>query len=216
MRYQVLILANALVLCARTAIKDNIYQIQGVFVDDGQQQLQQQQPQLLNLAANGFAPNALQLPGVQSQLAPKSNAPAGKDGSSYRTGPKRKSTHYAYPPRMPLPLPQCFHNPTGYVCCNEELNDLMVDTWTTLEQRPKFQPCNVNLIATHIQLNAQRHFNTSFETIVAYDDFAQKINFRGDMVCKVELGNRFILAYATATDAYNHDLAGRGIPSEDD
>ncbi|GMR46838.1 hypothetical protein PMAYCL1PPCAC_17033 [Pristionchus mayeri] len=109
---------------------------------------------------------------------------------------------------MPLPLPQCFHNPTGYVCCNEELNDLMVDTYTTLELRPKFQACNIQLIASHLQLNAQRHFNTSFETIVAYDDFAQKINFRGDMVCKVELGNRFMLAYATATDAYNHDLAG--------
>ncbi|GMR33740.1 hypothetical protein PMAYCL1PPCAC_03935, partial [Pristionchus mayeri] len=122
--------------------------------------------------------------------------------------PSKQGTLYRYPPRQPLPLPTCFHNPTGYVCCNEQLNDLIVDTYTTLEQRHKFHACNIHLIGTHLQLNAQRHFNTSFETIIGYEDFAQKINFRGDMVCKVELGNRYMLAYATASDAYNHDLGG--------
>uniref|UniRef100_A0A183C8F4 Uncharacterized protein n=1 Tax=Globodera pallida TaxID=36090 RepID=A0A183C8F4_GLOPA len=29
---------------------------------------------------------------------------------------------YYYPPRMPLPLPTCFHNPTGYPCCNPSHN----------------------------------------------------------------------------------------------
>ncbi|GMS86467.1 hypothetical protein PENTCL1PPCAC_8642, partial [Pristionchus entomophagus] len=42
------------------------------------------------------------------------------------------------------------------------------------------------------------------------DDFAQKINFRGDMVCKVELASRFMLAYATASDAYNQNIEGTG------
>ncbi|GMS90681.1 hypothetical protein PENTCL1PPCAC_12856, partial [Pristionchus entomophagus] len=116
--------------------------------------------------------------------------------------------NYYYPPRQALPLPKCFHNPTGYICCNEELNDLMVQTYQDLEQKPKFHPCNVHLIATRLQLNAQRHFNTSFETLVGYQDFAQKINFRGDMVCKIELGNRYMLAYATDTDAYNEGLGG--------
>lgn len=36
-------------------------------------------------------------------------------------------------------------------------------------------------------------FNTSFETIAAFDDFAQKIHFNGDLVCKVELGGKYVL-----------------------
>ncbi|GMR34005.1 hypothetical protein PMAYCL1PPCAC_04200, partial [Pristionchus mayeri] len=72
-----------------------------------------------------------------------------------------------------------------------------------------FQPCNIQLIASKLQLAAQGKFNTSFETLVGYDDFAQKVNFRGDLVCKIELGNRFMAAYATNSDAYNHDLGGQ-------
>lgn len=33
-------------------------------------------------------------------------------------------------------------------------------------------------------------FNASFETIAGFDDFAQKIHFNGDLVCKVELGGK--------------------------
>ncbi|KAF8384492.1 grd-9 [Pristionchus pacificus] len=195
------------------------------------QLLQLQQAPLQRLPANGFSPaNSLQQQALFSQLrqqpllqqqqepqqlqqlprplppqlSPATAAPAPRTA----VRPSKKGTHYYYPPRQPLPLPKCFHNPTGYVCCNEALNDLMVDTYTALEQRPKFHACNIQLIATHLQLNAQRHFNTSFETLVGYEDFAQKINFRGDLVCKVELGSRYMIAYATASDAYNHDLGG--------
>ncbi|KAI3420840.1 hypothetical protein GPALN_014459 [Globodera pallida] len=108
---------------------------------------------------------------------------------------------YYYPPRMPLPLPTCFHNPTGYPCCNPTLNDLMVETYTELESKPKFHTCNINAIALHLQVRAEERFNTSFETVAAFDDFAQKIHFYSDLVCKVELGGKYMLAYATVKDA---------------
>uniref|UniRef100_A0A1I8C1M4 Uncharacterized protein n=1 Tax=Meloidogyne hapla TaxID=6305 RepID=A0A1I8C1M4_MELHA len=64
----------------------------------------------------------------------------------------QKGAHrYYYPPRIPLPLPTCFHNPTGYPCCN---------------------PIFLKL----------------------------KIHFAGDLVCKVELGGKYMLAYATVKD----------------
>ncbi|GMT34968.1 hypothetical protein PFISCL1PPCAC_26265, partial [Pristionchus fissidentatus] len=180
------------------------------------QQPQQFSPAPLLQQQSSPAPQLLQQfsPAPQLQQRPQQQlfrpAPPSFTTTALRTTAvqKKKGTNYYYPPRQPLPLPKCFHNPTGYVCCNEALNDLMVDTYTVLEQRPKFHACNIQLIATHLQLNAQRHFNTSFETLVGYEDFAQKINFRGDMVCKVELGSRYMLAYATASDAYNHDLGG--------
>ncbi|CAD5229346.1 unnamed protein product [Bursaphelenchus okinawaensis] len=104
---------------------------------------------------------------------------------------------YYFPPRMALPLPTCFHNPTGYACCNAQLNDLIVETYTELETKPKFHICNINAIANQIQKKAEERFNTTFETIAAFEDFAQKIHFHSDLVCKVELGGKFMLAYGT-------------------
>ncbi|TKR81656.1 hypothetical protein L596_015493 [Steinernema carpocapsae] len=117
-----------------------------------------------------------------------------------------QATKYYYPPRQPLPLPKCFHNPTGYVCCNVHLNDLIVDTYTELESRPKFHSCNINLIARELQNASEKRFNTTFESIVSYDDFAQKVHFHNDFVCKVELGGRYMLAYATAKDVQQAQL----------
>ncbi|KAH7719894.1 CRE-GRD-9 protein [Aphelenchoides avenae] len=114
----------------------------------------------------------------------------GPAGSELGAPGAQEAHKYYYPPRMPLPLPTCFHNPTGYPCCNPALNDLMVETYTELEARPKFHTCNINAIATALQNKAQEKFNTSFETIAAFDDFAQKIHFNGDLVCKVELGGK--------------------------
>ncbi|KAK5985403.1 hypothetical protein GCK32_014663, partial [Trichostrongylus colubriformis] len=62
-------------------------------------------------------------------------------------GPAR----YYYPPRQYLPLRKCFYNPTGYVCCNEILNDLIVETFAELETRPKFHSCNIQAVANILQ-----------------------------------------------------------------
>ncbi|GMS82835.1 hypothetical protein PENTCL1PPCAC_5010, partial [Pristionchus entomophagus] len=117
------------------------------------------------------------------------------------------STLYRYPERRKMPLPSCFHNPSGYVCCNLELNNLMEDTIMELQSNPKFNPCNINLMASKLQLATQAAFNTSFETVVGHEDFAQKITFRGDLACKIEMGGKSMVAYATDSDAYNHDLS---------
>ncbi|CAJ0583260.1 unnamed protein product, partial [Mesorhabditis spiculigera] len=120
--------------------------------------------------------------------------------------PSEDATRYYYPPRFPLPLSKCFHNPTGYVCCNAELNDMMVGTFTDLEARPKFHTCNIQKLANELQDRAQKRFNETFETIASFEDFAQKIHFKGDLVCKVELGGRYMLAYASVPNLSENTL----------
>ncbi|KAK0413321.1 hypothetical protein QR680_006734 [Steinernema hermaphroditum] len=104
---------------------------------------------------------------------------------------------YYYAPKQELPLPKCFHNPTGYVCCNFKLNSIMESTYKELRKNPKFNSCNVGVIATAVQKTAEKEFNTPFESIAALEDFAQKVHFSGDMVCKIEIDGKYILAYAT-------------------
>lgn len=40
----------------------------------------------------------------------------------------------------------------GYVCCNEVLNDLMVETFAEMEARPKFHTCNIQAVANQLQV----------------------------------------------------------------
>nr|CAD2208673.1 unnamed protein product [Meloidogyne enterolobii] len=157
-------------------------------------------------AGGGEAPQGV---GVLSGSTRGSNLPTmislGQKGhkpfvSSVPLPPGTNAHRYYYPPRIPLPLPTCFHNPTGYPCCNPKLNDLIVETYTMLESKPRFHTCNINAIAQHLQIRAETRFNMSFETVAAFDDFAQKIHFAGDLVCKVELGGKYMLAYATVKD----------------
>uniref|UniRef100_A0AC34FPS6 Ground-like domain-containing protein n=1 Tax=Panagrolaimus sp. ES5 TaxID=591445 RepID=A0AC34FPS6_9BILA len=144
----------------------------------------------------------------QRQPPPQADPPQGQQGNM--ASGDVKAARYYYPPRMPLPLPVCFYNPTGYVCCNKQLNDLIVDTYTELEARPKFHTCNINAIATMLQMKAETRFNTTFETIAGFEDFAQKIHFNGDLACKVEIGGKYMLAYGTVEDADQH------LPPEDE
>ncbi|KAK6025206.1 ground-like domain protein [Ostertagia ostertagi] len=74
----------------------------------------------------------------------------------------------------------------------------MVETFAELEARPKFHSCNIQAVANIMQVRTEEKFNRTFETIVAYDDFAQKVHFSSDLICKVELGGRYMLAYANA------------------
>ncbi|GMS91975.1 hypothetical protein PENTCL1PPCAC_14149 [Pristionchus entomophagus] len=141
MRFMLFILASTFIVAAKTTFKGVTYQIQGVEIDEGQQGQYAQAPDLQRLSANGFSQQQLlqQQQQRQAQLATPKKVNRFHQGS--KKGSKRGTAYY-YPPRQPHPLPTCFHNPTGYVCCNEELNDLMVDTYTTLEQRPKFHACS--------------------------------------------------------------------------
>ncbi|VDP50389.1 unnamed protein product [Heligmosomoides polygyrus] len=59
-------------------------------------------------------------------------------------------------------------------------------------------------------LRTEAKFNVSFEAIVAYDDFAQKVHFSNDLICKVELGGRYMLTYATARNLQENGLPPLG------
>uniref|UniRef100_A0AC34Q2X6 Ground-like domain-containing protein n=1 Tax=Panagrolaimus sp. JU765 TaxID=591449 RepID=A0AC34Q2X6_9BILA len=107
------------------------------------------------------------------------------------------ATRYYYAPKLPLPLSKCFYNPSGYVCCNEELNDLMITTVETLLKKPKFNSCNIGAISIEVQKKSEERFQTRFETIAGLADFAQLIHFSDDLVCKIEIDGKIILAYAT-------------------
>ena len=61
-----------------------------------------------------------------------------------------------------------------------------------------------------LQARAEQRFNTSFETVAAFDDFAEKIHFMGDLVCKVELGGKYMLAYASVKDV------ARSLPPDEE
>ncbi|WKY15213.1 hypothetical protein Q1695_000590 [Nippostrongylus brasiliensis] len=105
-------------------------------------------------------------------------------------------TSYAYPEKQ-HPLKQCFYNPSGYACCNRILNDEIVKTYELMSNQPDFNPCNTQKIANAVQRACNKKFKMNFETIVGLSDYAQRVNFKKDLVCKVELGGRYMLAYAT-------------------
>ncbi|CAJ0609627.1 unnamed protein product [Cylicocyclus nassatus] len=103
---------------------------------------------------------------------------------------------YVFPERQ-RPLKACFYNPSGYACCNRDLNDEIVRTYQQLINDPTFNPCNIQRLVNTLQKNCARRFKMDFEAIVGLSDYAQRVNFKKDLVCKVELGQRYMLVYAT-------------------
>ncbi|VDM40947.1 unnamed protein product [Toxocara canis] len=108
------------------------------------------------------------------------------DTASYREGP------HCQPPRRQYPLPQCYTNKSGFMCCNKRLESEMRTTFNQLKSSHKgtFQTCNTQKIANVMQENLQRSFNSTFETVAAIGDFASKIHFFSDHVCKLEIDGR--------------------------
>uniref|UniRef100_A0A9J2P1Q3 Ground-like domain-containing protein n=1 Tax=Ascaris lumbricoides TaxID=6252 RepID=A0A9J2P1Q3_ASCLU len=94
--------------------------------------------------------------------------------------------------RHQYPLPQCYTNKSGFMCCNKMLETEMQRTFNQLKasQYGTFKTCNTQKIANVLQQNLQRCFNSSFETIAAIDDFASMIHFYSDHVCKLEIDGR--------------------------
>ncbi|KIH47640.1 hypothetical protein ANCDUO_22296 [Ancylostoma duodenale] len=71
--------------------------------------------------------------------------------------------------------------------------------WPTSQQNPKESHCvTFKKWPQQCKLQAtEEKFKTSFETIAAHRDFVAKVNFAGDLNCKIEIDGKFILAYAT-------------------
>lgn len=60
------------------------------------------------------------------------------------------------------------------MCCNATLEGLMHDTFAQLQQsRPGWSSCNIHQIASKVQENAERMFNTTFEVISGVGDYAR-------------------------------------------
>ncbi|CAB3397117.1 unnamed protein product [Caenorhabditis bovis] len=114
------------------------------------------------------------------------------------------------PPPPPPPGPKCFTNPSGFLCCNVTLEKTMEEAFISAKAEG-ISSCNVQKFATAVQevttINGntndnnfsklKKKFGTTFESIAAHKDFVAKINFGGDLNCKIEIDGKFILAYAT-------------------
>ncbi|CAJ0588710.1 unnamed protein product [Cylicocyclus nassatus] len=124
--------------------------------------------------------------------------------ASLRDAPNAK---YYYPPKVMVPLPTCFYNPSGYVCCNLQLNNLIEDTFEEIKAVQGFSACNIAKMANIMQQKSEQMFGHPFESIVALSDFAQNVHFAGDLVCKVEIDGKYMLTYATPYDA-DHAVEG--------
>ncbi|VDM74443.1 unnamed protein product [Strongylus vulgaris] len=94
----------------------------------------------------------------------------------------------------------------------EELTEQPTNTFSKLENKT-FQD---NLVLNQIPLE-YTYLNMKFEAIVGLSDYAQRVNFKKDLVCKVEIAGRYMLAYATPD--HDSDRTKRGedeIPSIDE
>uniref|UniRef100_A0A1I7TFA2 Ground-like domain-containing protein n=1 Tax=Caenorhabditis tropicalis TaxID=1561998 RepID=A0A1I7TFA2_9PELO len=122
------------------------------------------------------------------------NIREGEQSTKYSDKPNVK---YSYPPKDTLPLQTCFHNPSGYVCCNLELNNVVESTYKEIKESPNFNACNLQVIANKLQRASEKMFEHPFESVVSHADFAQNINFAGDLVCKLEIDGKYMIAYGT-------------------
>ncbi|GMT32967.1 hypothetical protein PFISCL1PPCAC_24264, partial [Pristionchus fissidentatus] len=120
-------------------------------------------------------------------------------GKEIRRAPANGNIAYSFPPPTKLPLPSCFYNPAGYVCCNRELYHFIEDTFRGILNRPNFNPCNIQSAVNFLHKGAEERFNVTMEAMVGLDDFAQKVRFRGTLACKLEVEGKYIMMYATPT-----------------
>lgn len=100
-------------------------------------------------------------------------------------------------PKPKYPLPQCYTNDSGFMCCNPKLERVMKDVFDELTADGKWQTCNIQKIANALQNRTQSTFDTDFEALAGLGDFASKTHFYSDLICKIEVQGRFMLSYAT-------------------
>uniref|UniRef100_A0A914C462 Ground-like domain-containing protein n=1 Tax=Acrobeloides nanus TaxID=290746 RepID=A0A914C462_9BILA len=127
-------------------------------------------------------------PASQPNIGPSSKVSSRFDEETYA---QRKQPKY--------PLPECYTNDSGFMCCNKELESVMDDAFDELKNRKNsnWHSCNVQQIANGIQKAIEGHFNSTFEVIAGIGDYASKSHFYHNYICKMERDNRFLLAYAT-------------------
>ncbi|CAD6189335.1 unnamed protein product [Caenorhabditis auriculariae] len=96
-----------------------------------------------------------------------------------------------------LPSNGCFYNQFGYACCNKQLQEEMTQIADTLLANPRFHRCNLQKIANELQEGCEAKFGISVEAVVGLTDYAQRIHFHQNYVCKIEKNGRYMLVYGT-------------------
>ncbi|KAI1701669.1 ground-like domain-containing protein [Ditylenchus destructor] len=103
-----------------------------------------------------------------------------------------------------LPLPECFLGASRMVCCNRQLEQtLLSQAANSLRRftRQTFVSTNNTALenfSTTIANRVQSVFGESFEVIVATGNFASRIHFFSNLLCKVQIHDGYyVLVYAT-------------------
>ncbi|TMS35059.1 hypothetical protein L596_002535 [Steinernema carpocapsae] len=117
--------------------------------------------------------------------------------------PASLESYVPEPLKPNYPLPECYTNDSGFMCCNKELEHLIGKTFDDLKKshNGKWQNCNVQQLASKLNENAEKAFNTSFESIAGIGDYASKSHFFSNFICKVEREGRYMLAYGSPKHA---------------
>ncbi|KAI6237237.1 Ground-like domain-containing protein [Aphelenchoides besseyi] len=96
-----------------------------------------------------------------------------------------------------LPLPECYRNQQGFVCCNRVLEELIYRT-SDYMLNANVNKCNSQIFSQLLKNTAEKQFQTAFEIVVANGDFVGKVRFKDNLICKTVTNNKFVIIYATS------------------
>uniref|UniRef100_A0AC34GVK8 Ground-like domain-containing protein n=1 Tax=Panagrolaimus sp. ES5 TaxID=591445 RepID=A0AC34GVK8_9BILA len=157
------------------------------------------QPQFQNLPVNDGGDSGNLPEGFQSGQLPEAPAPTPAPPPPPPPPPPPADVPPPPPPAPKFPLPECYTNKNGFMCCSKGLEDTINEAYDELKnsKEGKWSSCNIQQIANRVQQLAEKRFNTTFEAMAGISDYASKSNFYHNYICKVERDNRYILAYAS-------------------
>ncbi|KAI6190103.1 Ground-like domain-containing protein [Aphelenchoides bicaudatus] len=81
-------------------------------------------------------------------------------------------------------------------CCNRVLEEMIYRTSDAMINA-NINKCNTESYAQTLRNLLEKQFQTTFEIIVSTEDFAAKIRFRENLLCKTIVNEKIVLAYAT-------------------
>ncbi|KAL3107840.1 hypothetical protein niasHT_017072 [Heterodera trifolii] len=170
--------------------------------ENGQEQTHAKAGQFYPLGfTNAASANADQIQ-PQHSLTPVSSAdePTIKRQHAAIVHRPHSDSGYAKIPQLArkYPLPECYTDESSFMCCNAQLEETIHRAFQHLiDTIHNFHNCNIQKISSTVQSFAEKQFNISFEVVTGLTDYASKSHFYSNYICKVQRGNRYILAYAT-------------------
>jgi hypothetical protein len=156
-----------------------------------QQPYDNPQPQFQNLPVNDGGDSGNLPQGFQSAQLPEAPAPPAP-APPPPPPPPPADVPPPPPPGPKYPLPECYTNKSGFMCCSKGLEEVINDAYDQLKNSRdgKWSSCNIQQIANKVQDLAQKRFNTTFEAMAGVSDYASKSHFYHNYICKVERDSR--------------------------